>query len=87
MTGDSLFVGLDLGTSSLKAVAVGAGGEVAARAHAGYPTARPEPGAAEQSPADWWATVESAVAALRAGGAPPERWAAIGLSGMIPRSR
>ncbi len=84
MTGDSLFVGLDLGTSSLKAVAVGAGGEVAARAHAGYPTARPEPGAAEQSPADWWAAVESAVAALRAGGAPPERWAAIGLSGMIP---
>ncbi len=84
MTGDGLFVGLDLGTSSLKAVAVGAGGEVAARAHAGYPTARPEPGAAEQSPADWWAAVEAAVAALAAGGAPPERWAAVGLSGMIP---
>ena len=64
MTADSLFVGLDLGTSSLKAVAVGAGGEVAARAHASYPTARPEPGAAEQSPADWWAAVEAAVAAL-----------------------
>ncbi len=81
---DALFVGLDLGTSSLKAVAVGAGGEVAARAHASYPTARPEPAAAEQSPADWWTAVESAVAALRAGGAPAERWAAIGLSGMIP---
>jgi gluconokinase/xylulokinase len=84
VTGDGLFVGLDLGTSSLKAVALGAGGEVAARAHAGYPTARSQPGAAEQSPADWWAAVESAVAALRAAGAPPERWAAVGLSGMIP---
>ena len=38
-----LYIGLDLGTSSLKAVAVGAGGEIAARAHAGYPTARPKP--------------------------------------------
>ena len=84
MTGDRLFVGLDLGTSSLKAVAVGAGGEVAARAHASYPTARPEPGAAEQSPADWWTAVEAAVAALAAGGAPPARWAAVGLSAMIP---
>jgi gluconokinase/xylulokinase len=84
VTGEPLFVGLDLGTSSLKAVAVGAGGEVAARARASYPTARPEPGAAEQSPADWWTAVEAAVAALRAGGAPPERWAAVGLSAMIP---
>ena len=46
MTGDALFIGLDLGTSSLKAVAVDAGGEIVARAHAGYATARPEPGAA-----------------------------------------
>jgi gluconokinase/xylulokinase len=83
-SGTALFIGFDLGTSSLKAVAVGTGGEVAARARADYPTARPEPGAAEQSPADWWTAVESAVAALCAGGAPPERWAAIGLSGMIP---
>ena len=84
MTCAPLFIGLDLGTSSLKAVAVGAGGEVAARARASYPTTRPEPGAAEQSPADWWTAVETAVAALRAGGAPPERWAAVGLSAMIP---
>ena len=84
MTGDALFIGLDLGTSSLKAVAVGAGGEIVARAHAGYPTARPESGAAEQSPADWWEAVEAAVAQLHDGGAPTRRWAAIGLSAMIP---
>ncbi len=81
---DALFIGLDLGTSSLKAVAVDAGGEIVARAHAGYPTARPEPGAAEQSPADWWAAVEAAVAQLHDGGAPTRRWTAIGLSAMIP---
>ncbi len=84
MTDAPLFVGLDLGTSSLKAVAVGAGGEIAARARAGYPTVRPEAGAAEQSPADWWTAVEAVVGGLRTGGASPERWAAIGLSGMIP---
>ena len=84
MTSDALFIGLDLGTSSLKAVAVSAGGEIVARAHAGYPTARPEPGAAEQSPADWWAAVEAAVAQLHDGGAPTRHWAAIGLSAMIP---
>jgi xylulokinase len=84
VTGDALFIGLDLGTSSLKAVAVDAGGEIVARAHAGYPTARPESGAAEQSPADWWEAVEAAVAQLHDGGAPTRRWAAIGLSAMIP---
>ncbi len=84
MSSDALFIGLDLGTSSLKAVAVSAGGEIVARAHAGYPTARPEPGAAEQSPADWWSAVEAAVAQLHDGGAPTRRWAAIGLSAMIP---
>ncbi len=84
MSSDALFIGLDLGTSSLKAVAVGAGGEIVARAHAGYPTARPEPGSAEQSPADWWSAVEAAVAQLHDGGAPTRRWAAIGLSAMIP---
>ncbi len=83
MTDGELFVGLDLGTSSLKGVAVSAGGEVAARARADYPTQRPEAGAAEQSPHDWWRALEQVVAALAAG-APRERWAAVGLSGMIP---
>jgi xylulokinase len=84
VTSDALFIGLDLGTSSLKAVAVSAGGEIVARAHAGYPTARPEPGAAEQSRADWWPAVDAAVAQLHDGGAPTRHWAAIGLSAMIP---
>ena len=80
---DGLYVGLDLGTSGLKAVAISTSGEVVARASASYPTRRPEPGAAEQDPADWIAAVQYAAAAL-ARGAPPERWLAIGLSAMIP---
>jgi len=79
-----LFVGLDLGTSSLKAVALDARGEVVARARADYPTARPEPGAAEQSPGDWWTALETVAADLHTSGAPAERWAGVGLSGMIP---
>ena len=78
-----LFVGLDLGTSGLKAVAAGADGSLVAFAGAGYPTARPAPGAAEQDPAHWIAAVREALAALAAD-APPARWQAIGLSGMIP---
>ena len=81
---DELFIGLDLGTSSLKAVALGAGGEVAARARADYPTMRPEQGAAEQAPGDWSEALAAVVADLSAGGAPSARWAGIGLSGMIP---
>ena len=84
MTDGELFVGLDLGTSSLKGVAVGAGGEVTARARADYPTQRPEAGAAEQSPLDWWRALEQVVGALDDVGAPRARWAAVGLSGMIP---
>ncbi|MGI9008797.1 MAG: xylulokinase, partial [Streptosporangiaceae bacterium] len=78
-----LFVGLDLGTSGLKAVAARADGRLVAFASAAYPTSRPVPGAAEQDPAHWTAAVHEALTALSAD-APPGRWQAIGLSGMLP---
>jgi sugar (pentulose or hexulose) kinase len=78
-----LYLGLDLGTSGLKAVALGTSGEVVARASATYRTSRPGPGAAEQDPGDWTAAIES-VAADMAAIAPPWRWQAIGLSAMLP---
>jgi xylulokinase len=81
--GDDLFVGLDLGTSSLKGVAVTAGGEVVARGHAAYRTVREAAGQAEQDPAAWLRAVRRVVRQLRAA-APPTRWRAIGLSAMIP---
>ena len=42
-----VYVGLDLGTSSLKGVAVTAAGEIVAESRAAYPTVREAPGQAE----------------------------------------
>ena len=80
---DGIYLGLDLGTSGLKGIALGPSGQVLARASAAYPTSRPGPGAAEQEPRDWISAVEQAAAQL-ATEAPASRWRAIGLSAMIP---
>lgn len=78
-----LAIGLDLGTSSLKAVAVDEGGRVVARAAHGYPTIRTQPGGAEQDPAHWLDAADRSLAEL-ASVADPARWSTIGLSGMLP---
>jgi sugar (pentulose or hexulose) kinase len=78
-----VFIGLDLGTSGLKGVAMSVDGTHLATALAGYPTARPLPGRAEQDPADWFAAVADVVLALTTA-VPASRWAGIGLSAMIP---
>jgi xylulokinase len=78
-----VYIGLDLGTSGLKAVALGASGAILARAGVGYPTHRPAAGAYEQDPADWVRAVEQ-VAARLGEAIPARRWRAIGLSGMLP---
>jgi xylulokinase len=80
---DDVFLGLDLGTSGLKGVALTGSGAVIARASARYPTVRPETGAAEQDPADWTAAAGKVLDEL-ASGADPSRWRGIGLAGMIP---
>ncbi|MEP7059695.1 MAG: FGGY family carbohydrate kinase [Actinomycetota bacterium] len=80
---DGVFVGLDLGTSSLKGAVVGPDGALLASATAGYATLHPAPGRAEQNPADWWLAVRHVVGGLREA-VPAERWDAIGLSGMVP---
>jgi len=82
-TTGALSIGVDLGTSSLKAVAVTAEGEVVARASQGYPTTRDEPGSAEQNPADWLAACDRALADLGAH-VDPRLWGTIGLTGMLP---
>jgi len=83
MSASDVWVGLDLGTSGLKGVAVGASGAVLGQAVAGYPTHRPSAGAYEQDTGDWLRAVSDVVARLGAM-VPFERWRAIGLSGMIP---
>ncbi len=79
----SVVVGVDLGTSALKAVAVGEDGVVLAVARSEYPTARPEPGAAEQDPQLWFAALEAALTDL-SHMVPADSWSGMGLSAMLP---
>ena len=78
-----VYLGLDLGTSGLKALALGASGAILARAGAAYPTHRPVAGAYEQEAGDWLRAVEQVLARLGEA-VPARRWRAIGLSGMLP---
>ncbi len=64
MSRQSVVLALDLGTSSVKVMAVASDGAVVATASAPYPTARPVSGAAEQDPRDWHAAVAKAISAL-----------------------
>ena len=80
---NGVYIGLDLGTSSLKGVGIDASGDVLARASCGYPTSRPSGHAAEQAPPDWIAAIEQVTAQL-AENVAPGSWQAIGLSAMIP---
>ncbi len=80
----AIAIGLDLGTSSAKALAVEvATGRVLARVRRPYPTSRPEPGAAEQAPGDWMAAVVGALGEL-AQSTSAQEWIGIGLSAMLP---
>ncbi|HEX2820324.1 MAG TPA: FGGY family carbohydrate kinase, partial [Streptosporangiaceae bacterium] len=80
---DDVYIGLDLGTSGLKAMALAASGTILARTSAAYPTHQPAAGAYEQEPGDWLRAVQQVVARLGEA-VPVGRWRAIGLSGMIP---
>jgi xylulokinase len=70
-------VGLDVGTTGVKALALSPAGDVLARAEETYELSRPRAGWAEQDPEDWWRAAERALARL--GGRPT----AIGLSGQM----
>jgi xylulokinase len=74
---EPILVGLDVGTTGAKAIAVSANGEVVAKAEQAYALSTPRPGWAEQDPEDWWRASERAVGSL---GVEP---AGIGLSGQM----
>lgn len=76
MGAEPTLVGVDVGTTGVKAVAITPDGDVLARAEEAYPLSTPRPGWAEQDPEDWWRATERALGAL------PEA-AAIGLSGQM----
>ena len=78
MTGAA--VGLDVGTSAAKGVAVAGDGTVLARAERPYPLSTPHPGWAEQDPEDWWEAASAVLGDLEAVVGTP---AGIGLSGQM----
>jgi xylulokinase len=54
-------VGLDVGTTGVKALALSPTGDVLTKAEHGYPLSTPQPGWAEQDPEDWWRASEAAL--------------------------
>jgi xylulokinase len=73
----TVLVGLDVGTTGAKAIAITPEGELLATAEADYPLSTPRPGWAEQDPEDWWRASQSVLARLG------HEQAAIGLSGQM----
>lgn len=59
-----VYLGLDLGTSGLKAALWSCDGELVAEAEAGYPVDRPRPGWAQSDTAAWELALQQLVAAL-----------------------
>jgi xylulokinase len=74
------YLGLDLGTSSVKAVLIDRDGGIVASASAPLSVSRPRPGWSEQDPEDWWRAAEAAVAGL---GRDVADLRGIGLSGQM----
>ncbi len=65
-------LGLDLGTSRVKAVAAAPDGTVLRAGSAAYRVRSPRPGWAETDPGDWWRATRSAVRRALGGPAPAE---------------
>jgi len=74
MSADTVYaIGLDMGTSGVKAVLLSATGQLVAEAMAPLELSRPHPLWSEQSPGDWLTATDLAMQALRAQ-AGAERW-------------
>lgn len=79
-----MYLGLDLGTSGVKALLIDAGQTIIGSGHASHDVSRPHPGWSEQNPAEWIRACEEAIAELKA--SYPGQLAAvkgIGLSGQM----
>jgi xylulokinase len=81
----SLFLGLDVGTSGVKAILVAPSGEVMAASTTPLSLATPQPGWAEQDPEAWWEAALASIRTVRAA-CRDASVAAIGISGQMHSS-
>ncbi|MGD9496113.1 MAG: xylulokinase [Armatimonadota bacterium] len=80
----SYLLGIDVGTTSTRALLVDERGGVVASHATEYPLHTPRPNWAEQDPQDWWqATIASVRATLEEAGVSGDAVAGIGLSGQM----
>lgn len=56
-----LFLGIDIGTSGCRAIAIAASGAIVARSRASLPAPQHQGEAVEQDPEDWWQAVKQAL--------------------------
>src|SRR3954454_23389096 len=80
----SIYLGIDIGTSGTKTLAINERGKILAQALATYPCYHPKPLWSEQDPEDWWqATVKTVRAVVKKAKLKPADVRAIGLSGQM----
>ena len=76
----TVLVGIDVGTTGVKGLAIDPGGAILTRSEVGYPLSTPRPGWAEQDPEGWWRATKQTLGELRDA---VGRFDGIGLSGQM----
>eukprot|EP00913_Durusdinium_trenchii_P008964 g8430.t1 len=80
----SVYLGIDIGTSGTRTLAIREDGTILASANAFYPLEVPHEGWSQQDPEDWWqATVATVREVVATRAFAPEEIAGIGLSGQM----
>jgi xylulokinase len=80
----SIYLGIDVGTSGTKTLAINERGKILGQSLATYPCYHPKPLWSEQDPDDWWqATVKTVRAVVKKAKLKPADVRAIGLSGQM----
>ncbi|MFM8583126.1 MAG: FGGY family carbohydrate kinase, partial [Planctomycetaceae bacterium] len=80
----SVYLGIDIGTSGTKTLAMRRDGAILASATAEYPLLNPRPGWSEQDPEEWWqATIKTVRQVVKQARLAPGDVSGIGLSGQM----
>lgn len=77
-----VLIGIDVGTTGTRTIAINEGGDVVAAATAEYSLLTPKPGWAEQNPADWWRATQETLRTVAAQ-VGREEIAGLGLTGQM----